>query len=249
MKVYGANAETYWFINDHLGAPRTIVNSSGQVVWQAAYLPFGKAEVLVDTVENNFRLPGQYYDAETGLHYNMFRYYDPDTGRYITADPIGLDGGLNLFLYAGGDPMNWVDPWGLVSAGQLGIGNPGSYGGSNTCESMYDELSLEAYRYSSDWLMPSHEEMMEMLPIGGIGKAAGVGRASLKRLKKLIKKHSKPTNSGLNKQKLNQLERVVNKAGGKIRVDLEGVKGTGVRPHAHVEGLGSKIESRHIWLD
>ena len=104
MKVYGSGAGTYWFINDHLGAPRAVINDSGQIVWKAAYLPFGSAEVLVDTVENNFRLPGQYYDAETGLHYNMFRYYDPDTGRYITADPVGLSGGLNLFAYVGADP-------------------------------------------------------------------------------------------------------------------------------------------------
>jgi uncharacterized protein RhaS with RHS repeats len=51
MKVYGASAGTYWFVNDHLGAPRAVVNSSGQIVWKAAYLPFGRAEVLVDTVE------------------------------------------------------------------------------------------------------------------------------------------------------------------------------------------------------
>jgi len=115
MKVYGASTETYWFINDHLGAPRALINASGQIVWKAAYLPFGSAEVLVDTVENNFRLPGQYYDAETGLHYNMNRYYDPDTGRYITADPIGLDGGINLFAYVGGDPVNTIDLLGLTA--------------------------------------------------------------------------------------------------------------------------------------
>ena len=114
MKVYGSGAGTYWFINNHLGAPRAIINSSGQVVWKAAYLPFGKAEILVNTIENNFRLPGQYYDAETGLHYNMFRYYNPDTGRYITADPVGLSAGLNLFAYVGGDPVNFVDTIGLM---------------------------------------------------------------------------------------------------------------------------------------
>jgi RHS repeat-associated protein len=54
------------------------------------------------------------------------RYYDPETGRYISADPIGLAGGMNLYAYVGSDPVNWIDPWGLISSGQLGIGNPGS---------------------------------------------------------------------------------------------------------------------------
>ena len=58
--------------------------------------------------------PGQYYDQETGLHYNYFRYYNPQTGRYITPDPIGLEGGINLFAYVQNDPMNFIDPWGLL---------------------------------------------------------------------------------------------------------------------------------------
>ena len=58
-------------------------------------------------------LPGQYYDSETGLHYNYFRTYDPSTGRYIESDPIGLKGGLNTYGYIGGNPLNYVDPLGL----------------------------------------------------------------------------------------------------------------------------------------
>ena len=53
-------------------------------------------------------------DHESGLHYNYHRYYDPATGRYLTPDPIGLNGGMNLFLYVQGDPINLVDPWGLI---------------------------------------------------------------------------------------------------------------------------------------
>ncbi len=93
LKVYGTQAGMYFFINDHLGTPQKITDSSAQVVWAAAYLPFGKAQVTTETVANHFRFPGQYYDAESGLHYNWHRYYDPETGRYVTADPIGLEGG------------------------------------------------------------------------------------------------------------------------------------------------------------
>jgi len=64
-------------------------------------------------VQLNLRLPGQYYDAETGLHYNYFRTYDPATGRYLEADPIGQAGGLNTYSYAAANPLSLVDPSGL----------------------------------------------------------------------------------------------------------------------------------------
>jgi len=76
------------------------------------------------TIENPLRFAGQYYDSETGLHYNYFRYYDPTTGRYLTSDPIGLDGGLNTYLYAEGNPLRYIDPLGLwVKRCARGLGN------------------------------------------------------------------------------------------------------------------------------
>jgi RHS repeat-associated protein len=67
---------------------------------------------------NNIRLPGQYYDSETGLHYNYHRYYDPRTGRYLTPDPIGPMGGINLFEYSQNNPLCLVDPFGLMDIGE-----------------------------------------------------------------------------------------------------------------------------------
>ncbi|MDD3813989.1 MAG: RHS domain-containing protein [Desulfocapsaceae bacterium] len=119
LKEYQTNPGTYYFINDHLGTPQQLVTVSGAVVWQAAYLPFGKAQITTATVANNLRFPGQYYDAETGLHYNWNRFYDPEVGRYISADPIGLRGGLNLYAYVSGNPVNIPDKSGLTG-GLLG---------------------------------------------------------------------------------------------------------------------------------
>jgi RHS repeat-associated protein len=76
--------------------------------------------------EQNLRLQGQYLDRSTGLHYNTFRYYDPDIGRFISPDPIGLQGGLNLHSYAP-NPSSWIDPWGWAACPQTNrkVGNQG----------------------------------------------------------------------------------------------------------------------------
>ena len=111
----GSQTQSYYYYqNDHLGTPMKLLNQSGVVVWSATYDSFGKATIdPASTVTNNLRFPGQYYDAETGLHYNWFRYYDPGPGRYVTSDPIGLWGGINMYTYVRGNPISYVDPMGL----------------------------------------------------------------------------------------------------------------------------------------
>ena len=118
--VPSTHGELNYVHNDHLGTPQTLTNEAGTVVWSAEYDPFGKATINEDpdndgnSVTFNLRFPGQYEDVETVLYYNLNRYYSPGTGRYLTSDPIGLDGGLNTYLYVSANPLRNVDPSGLV---------------------------------------------------------------------------------------------------------------------------------------
>jgi len=120
---------------DHLGSPRKITSQAGNIVWQWLDKPFGDSPVNQDpdgngvAFEYNLRFPGQYFDAETGLHYNWNRYYDPQMGRYITSDPIGLVGGMNTYTYVGGSPVNAVDPLGLRT--EVTIWHPVGWGESS----------------------------------------------------------------------------------------------------------------------
>ena len=101
---------------DHLGTPIAAHNAKGEAVWTAEYEAWGKIrnETVSDGLKANvpFRFQGQYYDEESGLHYNRFRYYDPEIGRFVSQDPIGLKGGGNLYAYVV-NPTLWIDPLGL----------------------------------------------------------------------------------------------------------------------------------------
>lgn len=116
VDVSGGNA-LYHYLNDRLGTPEILTDASGTVAWEAWHEPFGEAHIHPSSsVVNNIRFPGQYYDSETGFHYNYHRYHDPKSGRYITPDPIGLAGGINLYPYVDGNPVNSDDPLGLYES-------------------------------------------------------------------------------------------------------------------------------------
>jgi|GEM_PF-3051745 RHS repeat-associated protein len=105
----------YLCVNDVAGNPRELVSDEGEIVWSAVYSPLGQAEIRSDAdIEFSIRLQGQWYDAETGLHYNRHRYYDPSIGRYISADPAGVSGGLNRYAY-GPNTTGWLDVFGLAA--------------------------------------------------------------------------------------------------------------------------------------
>ncbi|MBL1265290.1 RHS repeat-associated core domain-containing protein [Candidatus Methylomicrobium oryzae] len=102
----------YYVNPDQLGAPRTITKVTGTPVWTWNRDPFGNGQPT-GTLTYHLRLPGQYYDAETGLHHNGFRDYDPTLGRYLQSDPIGLEGGINTYAYVNNNPVNLIDTLGL----------------------------------------------------------------------------------------------------------------------------------------
>jgi len=112
-------------VTDHLGTPTMLATEAGKIAWQAQLDVYGvvREESVTgagsdaaresERTSNPWRYPGQYEDAETGLYYNRFRYYDPETGRYLSEDPIGLAGGVASYGYVGA-PNWWVDPFGLA---------------------------------------------------------------------------------------------------------------------------------------
>lgn len=111
----GVSAGDLYFVHsDHLNTPQVITDANQQVVWEARKLPFGETDIVTSDISYNIRFPGQYYDQESGLHYNYFRDYDPSLGRYVQSDPIGLDGGTNTYAYVSGNPLKYTDPLGLT---------------------------------------------------------------------------------------------------------------------------------------
>ena len=118
-----AQANTFYFHNDQLGTPQVVTDNNQQVVWQGNYDPFGACTETINLVEQNIRFPGQYFDQETGLHYNYFRTYNPGTGRYVESDPIGLNGGISTYGYANQNGLKYTDPAGLIGLlGAIGAG-------------------------------------------------------------------------------------------------------------------------------
>jgi RHS repeat-associated protein len=103
---------------DHLGTPQELTDMNGEIAWAADYKAWGYAYDALSKagrqagLKQPLRFQGQYYDHETGLHYNRHRYYDPHSGRFVSKDPIGLAGGWNLHKYTH-NPTHWVDPLGL----------------------------------------------------------------------------------------------------------------------------------------
>jgi len=105
-----------FYLADPMGTPVKLVDDGGAVVWSATYDAFGRAQVAAGTVVTNLlRGPGQVFDEETGLHYNNRRYYDPETGRFLSRDPLITPVDYNLYASSLNDPINKMDPTGLAT--------------------------------------------------------------------------------------------------------------------------------------
>lgn len=175
----GAVRDVAFFHCDHIGTPRELFDESQQKIWTGDYRFWGKLRQAnasgstdaPDYAHNNIRFQGQYYDSETGLHYNRYRYYDPDTGRYIRQDPIGLFGGINLYLYGPSSTM-WIDPFGLAMwpSGQFN-----SWFNGQTAEQIADFMGSKSTRELIKKALRGSGGMHEWFPVSMAAKAKELG--------------------------------------------------------------------------
>jgi RHS repeat-associated protein len=151
-----AGTDFYPIVTDHLGTPKEMFDGEGQCLWRATHELWGRARTAraivtarVGASEQDddgpdcaLRFPNQWADEESGLHYNLNRYYDPETGQYLSPDPIGLRGGARTHAYVH-DPMQWFDPLGLAGCGDatgpVEPGQTGTYGELKTQKRLYGE--------------------------------------------------------------------------------------------------------------
>lgn len=115
-----------------------MTSQAGSIVWWAVYSPFGAVHATGGTPRQNMRFPGQWFQLEMGLAYNWHRNYDATLGRYVQPDPLGYDGGRNLYGYVGGNPSAYSDPTGLCPACIIPV--LGAYGALLGTRALVDSL-------------------------------------------------------------------------------------------------------------
>jgi RHS repeat-associated protein len=127
IDISGTTATVLYVHADHLGRPIRMTSPTKTTVWQATWKPWGEVQTLSGTNSNNLRYPGQYFQIETGLHYNHHRMYDPVTGRYTQADPLRFVDGPSVYAYAKNSPYMYTDREGQCPICAMIIG--GAIGG------------------------------------------------------------------------------------------------------------------------
>ena len=187
LRPNGSGGVSVFYVHtDHLNTPRRVSRPSDNViVWRWDSDPFGTTLASEDPDGDsnlfvyNLRFPGQYFDGETGLHYNYFRDYDPGVGRYVQSDPIGQGGGLNTYAYVGSSPISAVDPFGLQVAvpapviappvaGPLNPSYPSDGGLGNLMRNIGDAITEVAYRCANQ-CPPCKTVSGKTVPLGTIG--------------------------------------------------------------------------------
>jgi RHS repeat-associated protein len=196
----GANGQVNQVYTDHLGTPRLVTAPSGDALWRWVSDPFGGGAPMETGLKLNLRFAGQYFDSEHGYHYNWNRYYDPATGRYVQSDPIGPAGGINTYVYAGGDPLMLIDPYGLFGwadmpalpgwmvDGAAGFGDSLSFGLTGYVRSGLDIGSVD--RCSSSY---RNGELADLaFEVGTMGVSAGLKALAAKASRDAVRKGTRP---------------------------------------------------------
>ncbi|MGE8323815.1 MAG: RHS repeat-associated core domain-containing protein [Pseudomonas sp.] len=132
LAYHGADGRTHgWYQCDQLGTPMKLTLRDGSVGWSGTYKAWGYAEekrneeAKWEGIQNQLRFQGQHFDKETNLHYSRYRYYCPEIGRFISKDPIGFSGGINVYTYTP-NPVGWIDPLGLSGKRPPNLTPPGA---------------------------------------------------------------------------------------------------------------------------
>ena len=120
--------KVYWYTTDHLGSVKAVTDNTGKVVFQADHLAFGQRYNESGDFDEWHSFTGKEFDPETGLYYFNARWYDQETGRFISEDPVGDPNNPNLYSYCGNNPLNQIDPTGTKSTEE---GLPDEFDGGN----------------------------------------------------------------------------------------------------------------------
>lgn len=184
-----SDAGLAWLHTNHLGAPEAATNAQGQFIWRARYAPFGAAQVssTPSAFTLHLRLPGQLFDAETGLHYNRQRYYDPEHGQYLTPDPLGTPDGPNPYAYVAFNPLGFVDPDGLVLFAFDGTENGDPPLGNSTASNVarFRDAYNDGNRQYVSGVGTDHQDV-EWGPIQNVGLDAAVNRTGTRRIERMM---------------------------------------------------------------
>lgn len=178
------NDGVYSIITDHLGTPKEMVDRSGKLVWQTDYYAWGKvSEQIKGEVDCPVRFQGQWWDEESGLNYNFYRYYHSTCGRYISGDPIVIKGGYNLFNYTI-NPVSWIDPFGwqgetVVTASFEHQGNTFEGVNPTAREQRTPGATIPGLRGPNTSRADMHAEIDAMLQAHDAGQRGGHGRLTI----------------------------------------------------------------------